>query len=101
MSQRAFRRRKERHTIELESKVEELEALLDTASRENSVAASRLNKLEGELLYYRGLLYGAANQRNSFITSYPSGEYGPDGNQLGTGGDIAVYSTVPAYSYSP
>jgi hypothetical protein len=61
--------------MELEAKVEELETLLETASRENSMAASHMNKMEGELLYYRGLLSGAADQRNSFITSYPGGEY--------------------------
>jgi hypothetical protein len=60
-----------------------------------------MNKIEGELLYYRGLLYGGANQRNSSITSFPSVEYRPGGNQSGTGGNIAAYSTVPAYSYAP
>jgi hypothetical protein len=55
-----------------------------------------MNKMEGELLYYRGLLSGDANQRNNF-TLYPSGGYRPSG----TGGDIAAYSTVPAYSYAP
>jgi hypothetical protein len=55
-----------------------------------------MNKMEGELLYYRGLHLGAAYQRNS-VTSYSSGEYRPGE----TGGDIVAYSTVPAYSYVP
>lgn len=96
ISQRAFRRRREQYTLELESKVKELEDLLETAGYENTVNTSRMNKMEGELLYYRGLLYGAANQRDSF-TSYPSSEYRLDG----TGGDITVYSTVPVYSCAP
>jgi hypothetical protein len=88
--------------VELENKVEELETLLDTASRENTVAASRMNKMEGELLYYRGLLYGAANnQRNGFITSYPNSEQRSSASQLPHGGDIPPYGTVPAYSYAP
>jgi hypothetical protein len=101
ISQRAFRLRKERHTMELEAKVEEMETLLETASRENSMAASRMNKMEGELLYYRGLLSGAANQRNSFITSYPGGEYRSSSSQYATSGDVAAYGTVPSYSYAP
>jgi hypothetical protein len=87
--------------MELEAKVEELETLLETASRENSVAASRMNKMEGELLYYRGLLSGAANQRNSLITSYPGAEYRSSSSQYATSGDVAVYGTVPTYSYAP
>jgi hypothetical protein len=87
--------------MELEGKIEELEALLETASRENSMAASRMKKMEGELLYYQVQLHGATNQRNTFITSYPSGEYRLCGNQFGTGGDIAAYSTVPTDSYKP
>lgn len=65
------------------------------------MAASRMSKMEGELLYYRGLLYGAANQRsNGFVTSYP----GADRSQFAAqaqGGDVASYGTVPAYSYAP
>jgi hypothetical protein len=60
-----------------------------------------MNKMVGELLYYRGLLYGGANQRNSFITSFPNVEYRPGGNQSATGRNIAAYITVPAYSYAP
>lgn len=86
--------------MELEAKVEELETLLETASRENTIAASRMNKMEGELLYYRGLLYGATNQRNGFVTSYPN-DYRPNGSQFGTAADMSGYGTVPAYSYPP
>ncbi|KIM93353.1 hypothetical protein OIDMADRAFT_35847 [Oidiodendron maius Zn] len=96
ISQRAFRRRKEEYALELESKVKELEDLLEAVGHENSEAASRMNKMEGELLYYRGLLYGAASQGNSF-TSYLSSEYQPDRTRE----DIAVYSTVPVYSGAP
>ena len=80
--------------MELEAKVEELETLLETASRENTIATSRMNKMEGELLYYRGLLYGTTSQRNDFVTSYPN-EYRPSGNQFATAADM------PAYSYPP
>ena len=88
--------------MELEAKVEELETLLDTASRENTMAASRMNKMEGELLYYRGLLYGATNtQRNGFITSYPNSEQRSGASQLTQGGDVSTYGAVPPYSYAP
>jgi hypothetical protein len=65
------------------------------------VAASRMNKMEGELLYYRGLLSGAtSSQRNNFITSYPSSE----GAGLGqyTQGEMQAYtnSARSAYSYA-
>lgn len=80
--------------MELESKVGELEALLETASHENSVATCRMNKMEGELQYYKGLHVGSANQRNSF-TSYPSGKHRHDG----AGGDMTAYSANPAHSY--
>ncbi|KAH8594615.1 hypothetical protein B0O99DRAFT_494784, partial [Bisporella sp. PMI_857] len=49
VSQRAFRQRKEKHTKELEAKVEELENLLETASHENSMAASQMSRMEEEL----------------------------------------------------
>jgi hypothetical protein len=65
------------------------------------MVACRINKMEGELMYYRCLLFGAASETKRIITSYPSGEYRPVGNQFGTRRDIAAYSTVPAYSYPP
>jgi hypothetical protein len=101
ISQRAFRLRKERHAMELEAKVEELETLLETANRENSMAVSRMTRMEGELQYYRGLLYGAANQRNGFLTSYPNGDPGPGARLFGASGDVASDGTVPAYAYEP
>lgn len=88
--------------MELEAKVEELEALLETASHESTMAASRMNKMEGELLYYRGLLYGATNPRSNIITSYPSSEYRHSSNQFGTGGDVTAYGPgTSSYSYTP
>ena len=96
ISQRAFRRRKEEYALELVSKVKELEDLLEAVGHENIEAASRMNKMEGELLYYRGLLYGAASQGNSF-TSYLSSDYQPDRTRE----DITVYNTVPVYSCAP
>lgn len=88
--------------MELEAKVEELETLLDTASRENSMAASRMSKMEGELLYYRGLLSGATStQRNGFVTSYPSSESAALGPY--TRGEMQAYTATAGgavYSYA-
>ncbi|KAG9240562.1 Bzip transcription factor Pap1 bound To Dna, partial [Calycina marina] len=49
VSQRAFRQRKEKHTKELEAKVSELEQLLESASYENSLAASQMGRMGEEL----------------------------------------------------
>jgi hypothetical protein len=89
--------------MDLEAKVEELETLLETASHENTIVTSRMNKMETELCYYRGLLFASANNpRNNLVTSYPSNEYRHSGgNQFGTGGEIPAYSAVPSYSYNP
>lgn len=93
-----FRLRKEKHTSDLEAKVEELEALLKVTSHENSLATARMSKMEVELCYYRGLLFATTNQRNTFVTSYPSSEYRPSGNRFGVGGETSPYANM-SYSY--
>lgn len=71
VSQRAFRQRKEKHTKELELKVEELENLLESASHENSLAASQMSRMEEELCYYRRLLFAG---NGAPVLSPPSSE---------------------------
>jgi hypothetical protein len=101
VSQRAFRQRKEKHTKELEQKVEELETLLETASQENSIAASQMSRMEQELSYYRRLLFSDTQKLSGSLgldspvrDSYSSSSYpsNPDFSStgwtagLGTGG---------------
>jgi hypothetical protein len=95
-----FRLRKEKHTSDLEAKVEELEALLNVASHENSVATARMNKMELDLCHYRGLLFAATNQKNTFISSYPSSAYRPGGNWFEVGEETSTYANMP-YCYLP
>jgi hypothetical protein len=118
VSQRAFRLRKEKHTSDLETKVKELEALLETASYEKTVATSRMHRMEAELGaelgYYRGLLFAATSARNpnSFVTSYPDSDYRPaagGGNRVAAPGDgggevqMGGYNSVSSYAthYKP
>ena len=68
VSQRAFSQRKERHTKELEVKVEELETLLEAASHENSIVHSQMGRMEEELCYYRRLLFIGTRQNRLPLT---------------------------------
>jgi hypothetical protein len=114
MSQRAFRLRKEKHAGDLEAKVEELKTLLETASYENTVATSRMHRMEAELRYYRGIVCGATSANNtgnpsSFITSYPSSDYRPAAGDdwlaaaAARGGEVGGYNAVSYYAahYKP
>jgi len=93
ISQRAFRRRKEQYTSALEARVLGLEALLDSAGRENSFAASRLRSLEAELAYYRDLL----GSPGELAGALPAG--GDSRTQFGTAGlNAAPYPYSPAMS---
>jgi len=74
ISQRAFRQRKEKHTKELEQKVEELETLLETASQENSIAASQMSRMEQELQYYRRLLFSDTGKASNSFSASPSSD---------------------------
>lgn len=56
--------------MELEARVEELETLLKAANRESNMAASLMNKMENELLYYRSRLSVTAIPPNDFAASY-------------------------------
>jgi hypothetical protein len=102
ISQRAFRLRKEKHARNLEAKVKELENLLETASYENTMAASRMHRMEAELNYCRGMLCAATSTSNTrnpnfFVTSYPSSDYRPaaDGNRFAAGeGEMGGYNTM-------
>jgi hypothetical protein len=58
--------RREKYTSDLEAKVEELEALINVAGHENSGATARLNKIEIDLCYYRGLLF-AITQPDKYL----------------------------------
>jgi hypothetical protein len=95
-----FRLRKEKHTSDLEAKVEELEALLNAASHEYSAATARMNKMELELCYYRGLLLTSTNQKNAFVTSHPSSEYRPSCNQFAVREETRAYTNM-SYSNLP
>lgn len=103
ISQRAFRLRKEKHARELESKVEELETLLETSSYENTITASRMYIIEAELSYYRGLLFVSSPNasKGSYITSYPGSDYRPSSNQFSAhGSDRGSHDTAP-YVHAP
>jgi hypothetical protein len=69
VSQRAFRQRKEKHARELEARVAELEGLLETATRESCIVASKMSRMEGELLYYRKLLFSRPNASGLRLSS--------------------------------
>jgi hypothetical protein len=112
VSQRAFRLRKEKHAADLEAKVEQLGALLETASYENSVATSRMHSMEAELSYSRGMLFAAISAHNtrgpnSSVTSYPSSDYRPDacGDRFAAAGNgqVGVYNAISHYAapYKP
>jgi hypothetical protein len=94
-----FRLRKEKHTRDLEAKVEELEALLNVASHENRVATARMNKMELELCQYQALLFAATNQ-DTFISSYASSTYRPGDNRSGVGEETSTYANM-SYCYLP
>jgi hypothetical protein len=110
VSQRAFRQRKERHTKELEAKVEELENLLDAASHENSLVNSQMGRMEEELGYYRRLLFAGAQQNGLSLPPSSNDIYGPmsytsnarpyPGSGFSTAGGIQGHLTTPyAASY--
>lgn len=103
VSQRAFRQRKEKHTKELEAKVEELENLLETASHENSIVTSQMSRMEEELCYYRRLLFAGANGQGLGISPPPSeastsvnSSY--SANYTSASSYPATYSPIPATS---
>jgi hypothetical protein len=111
VSQCTFRLRKEKHTSDLEAKVKELEALLETTSYEKTVATWQMYRMEGELGYYRDLLSAATSARNpnSFITSYTGSDYrraaagGDRPAAPGEEGQMGGYNTVSSYTshYKP
>jgi hypothetical protein len=101
VSQRAFRQRKEKHTKELEAKVEELENLLESASHENSVASSQMSRMEEELCYYRRLLFNGGNGTGQGLGySSPSSETSANSsytaNYTSTSTYPTTYSPIPA-----
>jgi hypothetical protein len=96
------------------AKVEELEALLETASYENTVARSRIHRMEADLSYYRGMLFAATSANNtqnpnSFVTSYPGSDYRPAAGGYmfaaapAGGGEMEDYNAVSSYAahYKP
>lgn len=88
--------------MELEARVEELETLLETANRENSMAASLVNKMENELLYYRGRLSVTAIPPNDFAASYLNGQRQVDvaAGQHRQGAKNIMYAFIPECSHS-
>lgn len=96
MSQRAFRQRKEKHTKELEAKVEELESLLESASHENSMVTSQMTRMEEELCYYRRLLFAGGKG--------PGLEYSPPASETSANSSYTSnYNSPSSYptTYSP
>jgi hypothetical protein len=68
-------------------------------NHENSVARSRIERMEGELLHYRSLFHGAGNQRNTSIKLCSSGGDLPGESEPSTSGDITSYPTATTFSY--
>jgi AP-1-like factor len=62
-AQRAFRERKEQHLKDLETKVQELEKVSETASTENSQLRATIEKMTIELSEYKKKLSLASNPR--------------------------------------
>lgn len=62
-AQRAFRERKEQHLKDLETKVQELEKVSETASTENSQLRATIDKMTVELNEYKKKLSLASNPR--------------------------------------
>lgn len=85
----------------LEAKVKKLETLLETVSHENSMAVSRMRRLEAKLFYYGCLLSSTADQRNDFIASHRNGESRVAASQYTHGGEVEMFGGVQAYSYAP
>lgn len=86
-------------TIELETKVNDLQALIQAVRLENSVAKSQIHNMEGELLYYRGLFQGVTHQKNSLTTSYSMGEERPDESEFSTSMEMVSYNGVTTTSH--
>jgi len=99
VSQRAFRQRKEKHTKELEAKVEELENLLESASHANSVVTSQMSRMEEELCYYRRLLFTGTNGQGQEF-SPPASETSASNNSSSYTSNYASPSSYPT-TFSP
>jgi len=100
VSQRAFRQRKEKHTKELEQKVEELETLLESASQENSVVTSQMAKMEEELCYYRRLLFAGSSVAYTPPTSATTASYAASNPYQGGSAYAQAYSTPASSAHS-